>query len=53
MKRIWILIPFILLTGCLEKDITKLDIEMVNIQGDSVGKVTLQEMSSGVKMKFN
>ena len=34
MKRIWILIPLILLTGCLEKDITKLDVEMINDQGE-------------------
>ncbi|SDM75967.1 superoxide dismutase family protein [Bacillus sp. OK048] len=52
MKQIWILILFILLTGCLEKDITKLDVEMVNEKGESVGKVTIQEVSSGVKMKF-
>ncbi|MEH7112430.1 superoxide dismutase family protein [Neobacillus niacini] len=53
MKRAWILIPLILLTGCLEKDITKLDVEMINDKGDSIGKVTIQEMSSGVKMNFD
>lgn len=53
MKRVWIIIPFLLLTGCLEKDITKLDVKMVNDKGDSIGKVTLQEMPKGVKFKFD
>jgi superoxide dismutase, Cu-Zn family len=53
MKRVWIIIPFLLLTGCLENDITKLDVKMVNDKGDSIGKVTLQEMPKGVKFKFD
>lgn len=53
MKRIWAIIPILLLTGCLEKEITKLDVKMVNDKGDSIGKVTLQEMSKGVKLKFD
>ena len=44
------MIPLILLTGCLEKEITKLDVKMVNDKGDSIGNVTLQEVSSGVKV---
>jgi len=44
------IIPLILLTGCLEKEITKLDVKMVNDKGDSIGNVTLQEVSSGVKV---
>jgi superoxide dismutase, Cu-Zn family len=53
MKRVWMMIPLILLTGCLEKDITKLDVKMVNAKGDSVGKVKLQEVSSGIKLTFD
>jgi superoxide dismutase, Cu-Zn family len=52
MKRVWMIIPLILLTGCLEKEITKLDVKMVNDKGDSIGNVTLQEVSSGVKVKL-
>ncbi|MFP7297411.1 superoxide dismutase family protein [Neobacillus niacini] len=52
MKRAWMMIPLILLSGCLEKDITKLDVKMINDKGDSVGTVILQEVSSGVKVKL-
>jgi Cu-Zn family superoxide dismutase len=51
MKRVWMIIPFILLGGCLEQDITKLDVKMINEKGDSLGKITLQEVSSGLKVK--
>ena len=50
MKRVWMMIPLILLTGCLEKEITKLDVKMANDKGDSVGTITFQEVSSGVKL---
>lgn len=50
MKRVWMIIPFILLSGCFEKEITKLDVKMLNDKGDSLGTVTMQEVSSGVKM---
>ena len=50
MKRVWMIIPLILLTGCLEKDITKLDVKMINDKGDSIGTIKLQEVSSGVKV---
>jgi len=53
MKRIWIIIPLILLTGCLEKDITKLDVKMINDEGVSVGTVKIHELSSGVKLTFD
>jgi superoxide dismutase, Cu-Zn family len=44
------IIPLIFLTGCLEQDITKLDVKMMNNKGDSLGTITLQEVSSGVKV---
>lgn len=53
MKREWIIIPLILLTGCLEKDITKLDVKMLNDKGESIGAVKFQEVSSGVKLTFD
>ncbi|WHX99817.1 superoxide dismutase family protein [Neobacillus sp. DY30] len=53
MKRVWIIIPLLLLTGCLEKDITKLDVKMINDKGDSVGTVKFQEVSSGIKLTFD
>jgi Cu-Zn family superoxide dismutase len=37
----------------LEKDITKLDVKMINDKGDSVGTVNFQEVSSGVKLTFD
>jgi len=53
MKKGWILIPFILLTGCTEKNINKVDVEMFNAVGDSLGKINLEEQSSGVKVKVD
>jgi superoxide dismutase, Cu-Zn family len=50
VKRVWMIIPILLLTGCLEQDITKLDVKMMNDKGDSIGNITLQEVSSGVKV---
>lgn len=44
------IIPLLLLAGCLEQDITKLDVKMINDKGDSIGNITLQEVSSGVKV---
>ncbi|MEO2073899.1 MAG: superoxide dismutase family protein [Bacillus sp. (in: firmicutes)] len=50
MKKSWLIIPFLLLTGCMEKEVKKLDVEMFNVSGDSLGTVTMAEQSSGVKM---
>jgi superoxide dismutase, Cu-Zn family len=50
MKKVWMMIPIVLLTGCLEKEITKMDVEMLNGDGDSLGKITLQEQAKGVKL---
>ncbi|MEH6993995.1 superoxide dismutase family protein [Neobacillus drentensis] len=51
MKRVWMMIPLILLSGCWKQDITKLEVKMINAKGESLGTVTLQEVSSGVKVK--
>ena len=53
MRITWFFISFIFLAGCAEKEITKLDVEMFNASGDSLGNITLTEQSSGVKMDVN
>lgn len=53
MKRGWLIIPVLLLAGCMEKTITKVDVEIYNEVGDSLGKIELQEQTSGVKLKIN
>lgn len=53
MKIIWFFISFVFLAGCAEKELTKLDVEMFNASGDSLGNITLTEQSSGVKMNVN
>jgi superoxide dismutase, Cu-Zn family len=53
MKKSWIIIPLLILTGCTEQEITKLDVEMYNAVGDSLGKVTLAEQASGVKLSVD
>ena len=42
MKKIGLLLLFLFLTGCVEKEVTKMDVEMHNSDGDSLGKITLQ-----------
>lgn len=53
MKKSWIIIPLLVLTGCTEKTVTKIDVEMYNAAGDSLGTVKLQEQASGVKMSVD
>ncbi len=50
MKKNGVILIFLLLTGCVEQEITKLEVDMYNAAGDSHGKVTLEEQSSGVKV---
>jgi Cu-Zn family superoxide dismutase len=53
MKRktgLLLLLPFIL-SGCLEKTITKMDVEMFNPNGDSLGTIKLSEQADGVKLE--
>ncbi|MCM3568160.1 superoxide dismutase family protein [Neobacillus mesonae] len=50
MKKIWAIIPLLLLTGCMEKDVTKTNVKMYNAAGDSLGSIELQEQSGGVKL---
>lgn len=53
MKKLLLLLPILLMTGCAEDNPTKLDVEMFNSVGDSIGKIKLQEQSSGVKMAID
>ncbi len=53
MKKIWIGLSLLLLAGCAEQNPTKLSVEMFNAVGDSLGKINLQEQSSGVKLQIN
>jgi superoxide dismutase, Cu-Zn family len=53
MKRKWVLISALLLAGCTQQNPTKVDVEMFNTVGDSLGKINLTEQSSGVKVQVN
>jgi Cu-Zn family superoxide dismutase len=50
MKRKWIIIPLLLLAGCAQENPKEVKVEMFNAVGDSLGKIDLQEQSSGVKL---
>ncbi|MDF2857456.1 MAG: Cu/Zn superoxide dismutase [Neobacillus sp.] len=53
MKKYLIVLLILLLTGCLEKNITKIKVEIFNAVGDSLGNVTLSEQASGVKAEVD
>ncbi|WP_342432826.1 superoxide dismutase family protein [Neobacillus sp. FSL H8-0543] len=53
MKKFWSIILILLLTGCLEKNVTKIEVEIFNAVGDSLGNVTLTEQASGVKAEVD
>lgn len=53
MKKIGLLFLFVLLTGCAEKEITNMDVEMFNPDGDSLGTIKMQEQASGIKLDVN
>ncbi len=53
MKKIWTVVSLLLLTGCMEKEITRTNVEMFNADGDSLGTIKLAEQSSGVKLSVN
>src|SRR3954454_22971453 len=50
MKKICFLICILFLAGCAEKEVTKLNVEMFNATGDSLGTVKMSEQASGVKL---
>lgn len=53
MKKISILLMLVFLSGCMEKEITEVDVEMYNAAGDSLGKIKMTEQSNGVKLNVN
>lgn len=53
MNKVWLVTVLLFLSGCMEKTITKIDVEMYNDVGDSLGKIEMQELSSGVQLKVN
>ncbi|WML47097.1 superoxide dismutase family protein [Neobacillus sp. PS3-34] len=53
MKKIWMLFPLLILTGCTEGNPKKVAVDMFNPAGDSLGTITLSEQPKGVKMEVN
>jgi superoxide dismutase, Cu-Zn family len=51
MKKWWLSIPLLFLAGCTQQNPTKVDVDMYNTVGDSLGKITLSEQPSGVKLE--
>lgn len=48
-----LLFSIVLLAGCADENPTKVNVDMKNTDGDSVGTVKLQEQASGVKLSFD
>ncbi|MCQ6278945.1 superoxide dismutase family protein [Bacillus sp. EB600] len=51
MKKSWVIIPLLLLSGCTQQNPMKVSVEMYNTVGDSLGNINLAEQASGVKLK--
>lgn len=49
--RIFLIAFLFILTGCIEKEITKMDVEMFNGNGDSLGTIKVSEQSEGVELE--
>lgn len=53
-KRWMLLLPFLFITGCgIEENPTKMDVEMFNAAGDSLGTIEIAEQSKGVLLKLD
>jgi superoxide dismutase, Cu-Zn family len=52
-KGMIFLFVFAVLSGCAEQPPTKIDVEMFNTVGDSLGTVKLSEQPEGVKIELN
>ncbi|WP_428911178.1 superoxide dismutase family protein [Niallia sp. Krafla_26] len=50
MKKTSLFILLLFLAGCVENEVTKLDVDMHNSAGDSLGTIKLTEQASGVKL---
>ncbi|HYK72704.1 MAG TPA: superoxide dismutase family protein [Pseudoneobacillus sp.] len=53
MWKGWILFLMIVLVGCTEENPKKVDVEMYNQEGDSLGTIKLQEQSKGVELDIS
>lgn len=54
MRKSWVLLSLLLLVGCGEEgNPKKMEVDMFNPEGDSLGKITLQEKSKGVDLDIN
>lgn len=50
-KIIFLIVFLFILTGCMEKEITKMDVEMFNASGDSLGTIKVSEQPEGVELE--
>ena len=50
MKKLNTFFLLLFLTGCIENEVTKMDVSMHNADGDSLGTIKLTEQASGVKL---
>ena len=50
MKKLLLIgtVPFFLLTGCMEKEISNKEVKVYNADGDSIGTVKLKEQADGM-----
>ncbi|WP_445492382.1 superoxide dismutase family protein [Niallia sp. 03133] len=54
MKKIFASVAcLVLLTGCTQAEVKKVDVNMINEVGDSLGTITLTEKSTGVMLNIN
>ncbi len=53
MKRISFVVCILLLAGCAGKEVTKLNVKMVNATGESIGTVKMSEQSKGIKLNVD
>ncbi len=53
MKKFWMMITLLLLSGCVEKNVKKINVEMFNAEGDSLGTIKAAEQAKGVKLTVN
>ncbi|WP_226669494.1 superoxide dismutase family protein [Metabacillus litoralis] len=50
-RKVYLLfVLFFILSGCMEKEITKMEVEMFNATGDSLGTIKVDEQSEGVQL---
>jgi superoxide dismutase, Cu-Zn family len=53
MWKVLIIISMLLLVGCTEQTPKQMKVDVYNPEGDSLGKITLQEQSKGVELDID